>query len=74
MTKIRRGKDGRAAFTWVVELTVSRTWVEDGFNLDKERALSMLAHDLGYAYEDLELGAKILDAPDPKAIAKAQGA
>jgi hypothetical protein len=65
--------DGRMAYTWTVQFTVSETWVEDGFNLTDERALDMLAKTLSYAYIDRELAAKVVTAPDPKDIRRAQG-
>lgn len=71
-TRIVKGKDGRPAFKWTVEFTVSRTWVEDGFSLDDERAMDMLSKDLGYAHED-ELGAKVLSAPPARLVRIAQG-
>lgn len=59
-------------FKWTVEFTVDETWVADGFELTQERALEMLARDLSFA-DDHELGARIVSAPDQKAIRKAQG-
>ena len=59
-------------FRWVVEFTVDRVWVEDGFNLTDDRALQMLENDLQQAY-GYELGARVIEAPDQKEIAKAQG-
>lgn len=59
-------------YKWVVEFTVSSTWVEDGFDLDDERAHRMLAEHLPYAYGH-ELGARVLSAPDPKRIRVEQG-
>ena len=59
-------------FKWVVEFEVDETWVTDGFELTDERALEMLASDLAYAYGH-ELGAKVIKAPDPLRVAKAQG-
>lgn len=59
-------------FKWVVEFTVDETWVADGFELTAERAMDMLMHDLGYARED-ELGTRVLKAPKPEVIRKAQG-
>jgi hypothetical protein len=60
-------------FKWTVEFQVHETWVEDGFDLTDERALDMLAHDLSYANIGTELKAKVLDAPSPMRIKKAQG-
>lgn len=59
-------------FKWTVEFTVTKNWIEDGFDLTSERAHAMLASDLSYAY-DHELGAKVTKAPDPELIAKTQG-
>jgi hypothetical protein len=61
-----------ARFKWTVEFEVDETWVADGFDLTDERALQMLANDLSYAYGH-ELGAKVLKAPKPEAVRKAQG-
>ena len=60
-------------FTWTVEFQVSRTWVEDGFDLTDERALDMLSEDLSYANIERELKAKVLSAPDPHEVAQAMG-
>lgn len=67
------GKDGRRVYVWRVEFQVSETWVEDGFDLTDERALSMLSRDLGYANIETELGARVLASPNPTTIAKASG-
>jgi hypothetical protein len=70
---VKTTPDGRKAYTWTVQFTVSETWVEDGFNLTDEHALDMLAKTLSYAYIDRELAAKVVQAPDPKDIRRAQG-
>lgn len=59
-------------FKWTVEFEVDEVWVADGFNLDDERAQEMLLVDLGYARPH-EVSAKVISAPDPKSIKKAQG-
>ena len=59
-------------FKWTVEFQVHRTWVEDGFDLDDERALNMLSHDISWAV-DGELRAKVLKRPNKKEVLKAQG-
>lgn len=59
-------------FKWVVEFTVDETWVADGFDLTEERAHEMIQNDLRYSYST-ETSAKVITAPDPKLIAKAQG-
>lgn len=69
----KTSRDGRRVFRWVVELEVSETWVEDGFNLDDERALNMLARTLGWATIGTELGARVLEAPPPREVKKARG-
>lgn len=59
-------------FKWTVEIQVDQSWVADGFDMTDERAHSMLAKTLPFAYGH-ELKAKVLSAPDPELIAKAQG-
>lgn len=59
-------------FKWVVEFSVDKIWVADGFNLTNDRALSMLESDLQLAYLG-ELGAKVIESPDPDSILKVQG-
>ncbi len=60
-------------FKWTVEFTVAECWIADGFNLTAERALEMMASDLGYANTGTELGARIIKAPKLSALLKAQG-
>lgn len=60
-------------YKWIVEFQVSSVWVEDGFNLTKERALDMLANDLQMAEIGHELKAKIIKAPKANEIRKEQG-
>lgn len=62
-----------AKFKWVVEFTIDPSWVADGFDLTKERAIDMLATDLMYANPKTELGARIIKAPNKADIRKAQG-
>lgn len=62
----------RHRFKWIVEFSVDKTWVEDGFELTADRAKNMLENDLQFAYGH-ELGARILKAPPQKDIAKVQG-
>lgn len=59
--------------SWVVRFEVSENWVADGFELTDERALDMLAHDLGYAIPGTELQAKVLRSPSQNRILKIQG-
>lgn len=61
-----------AKLKWTVEFEVDETWVADGFILTDERALEMLATDLGWASE-AELGAKVIKQPSLTKIAKLQG-
>ena len=58
---------------WVVEFYVDETWVADGFDLDDERALDMLANDLQWATIGTELDAKVIKRPDQRLINKLQG-
>ena len=60
-------------FKWVVEFEVTENWVEDGFDIDEDRAQDMLANALPYAYGH-ELKTKVIKVPDPKLIKKAQAA
>jgi hypothetical protein len=59
-------------FKWVVEFEVTSTWVEDGFNIDQDRARDMIANALPYAC-GTEFTATVKKAPDPKLIRKTQG-
>lgn len=59
--------------TWTVKLSVDESWVADGFELTNERALNMLANDLGWANIGTELAAKVVKAPSQKLIKKLQG-
>ena len=63
----------RTTFSWIVRFEVSGTWVADGFDLDHQRALDMLSHNLGYANIGTELNARVIAAPPPELIAKTQG-
>jgi hypothetical protein len=68
------GKKGRPRkwFKWTVEVKVHRSWVEDGFDLDNERAHHMLGGELPHAYGD-EFKAKVTSRPPRTEIRKAQG-
>lgn len=59
-------------FTWVVRFTVAPLWVQDGFTIDDERALGMLARAVGAGSAD-ELQAKVLEAPSFLQVARMQG-
>ena len=59
-------------YKWTVVFEIDETWVADGFDLTDERAQDIIAHALPYAYGH-ELGAKVIDAPDPNDIRRAQG-
>ena len=59
-------------FKWVVEFEVTESWVEDGFEINEDRANDMLASALPFAYGN-ELKAKVIKAPDAKLIRKTQG-
>jgi len=59
-------------FTWTVQFTVDKVWIEDGFNLTADRALDMILNDLSSATSS-EVKAKILTKPADSDMAKAQG-
>ena len=59
-------------FKWVVEFSVDPSWVADGFELTQERALAMLASDIGGAYNH-EIDARIVRAPTAARIRRVQG-
>ncbi len=59
-------------YEWTVKIKVSPVWVADGFDLDKDRLLEMIAHDLDHAHS-FEFDGEILSAPDPKQIQAEQG-
>ena len=59
-------------FKWVVEFEVTENWVEDGFNIDQDRATDIIANALPFAHGS-ELKATVLKAPDAKLIRITQG-
>lgn len=63
----------KKSFKWTVEFEVDECWVADGFDLDNDRALEMLANDLGWANINTELKARVIKAPKADLIAKTQG-
>lgn len=68
------GLDGRPVYRWLVEIDISESVVESGFTLDDDNALRMLQALLPYANASYEIGARVIAAPDPAAIRKAQTA
>ena len=63
---------GRRMYRWTVQIAVSETWVEDGFQLDDERAEAMLLRDLAYAHGH-EVACRVISKPLDEDVAKAQG-
>lgn len=59
-------------FTWTVRFTVAPIWIQDGFTISDERALSMLARTIGAGSAD-ELQAVVLECPSPLQIVRMQG-
>ncbi len=55
-----------------VEIGVADVWVADGFDLDDDRAQTMLEQHISWAYSH-ELRAKVIKAPSPARIRKEQG-
>jgi hypothetical protein len=66
------GSGPNRRFKWVVEFEVDESWVADGFDLNDDRAHEMIHRYVSYSYGH-EVSGKVLRAPDPKAIRKAQG-
>lgn len=64
--------DKKQTFKWTVEIEVDEKWVADGYDLDDIRATAMVLSDLVFA-EEHEVKAKVISAPNPEDIAKAQG-
>lgn len=61
-----------AKFKWTVEFTVDEVWVADGFEIDKDRALDMIATTLPHSVST-EFNARIIAKPPADKIARAQG-
>jgi hypothetical protein len=59
-------------YTWTVEITLDPTLVADGADLTDAKVHEMLSRFYSFAYGH-ELGARVIDAPDPEDIAKEQG-
>ena len=59
-------------FKWVVKFEVTENWVEDGFNIDQDRANDIIANALPFA-NGAEFKATVLKSPDAKLIRKIQG-
>lgn len=62
-----------AKLKWIVAFSVDETWIEDGFDIDNERALDILSKALPYANIGTELKARVIRRPDAGKIAKLQG-
>lgn len=61
-----------APFSWTVRFTVDPLWVADGFTLSDERALHMLAKEIGGGSSE-ELQASVLVSPLPADLVRMQG-
>ena len=59
-------------FKWVAEIYIDKVWVEDGFELTKERLKKMLENELLFSYSH-ETSCRIIQKPKPSDIAKVQG-
>ena len=62
----------RGKIKWVVEIGVDKCWVEDGFEMTRERMERMLQNELQFA-SGTEVSARIISAPDKRVIKKIQG-
>lgn len=56
---------------WTIEFNVHESWVKDGFNIDRQKAIIMLESLLPYA-KTSEIDARVISAPDPQLIIKLQ--
>ena len=59
-------------FKWTVEIAVDKLWVEDGFDLTRDRAHDMVAEMLSFAHGS-EFKARVISKPDRSLIRKVQG-
>jgi hypothetical protein len=72
MTKLKKTTRRTPTFlTWTVRVRVHKSWVEDGFDMDDERAHEMLATYTGA--HNSEIRAKVLTRPSKKLIRTIQG-
>lgn len=60
-------------FSWLIRVDVAPMWVADGFHMNNQVALDMLAEKLPYADMSFELGAAVLVGPDPRRIINENG-
>ncbi|MEI9747420.1 MULTISPECIES: hypothetical protein [Morganellaceae] len=60
-------------FSWLIRLDVAPLWVADGFCMNNQTALDMLANQLPYADMSFELGAAVIAGPDPRRIVNENG-
>lgn len=60
------------SFKWIVEFTVNEIWVEDGFDLNEDRAKEMIESALPFSNSS-ETKVKIIKFPSKKTISKIQG-
>lgn len=72
MAPRENGADGRPLYTWTVQIGVSETWVEDGFDLDNDRLADILGSHLGWA-TDAEYAGAVLASPPKNDVLRAQG-
>ena len=59
-------------YTWIIQITVDETWVEDGFDLTEEGTKNMIETALPYSWSH-ETSVKVLQSPTKESIRKAQG-
>lgn len=60
-------------FSWLIRVDVAPIWVADGFCMNNQAALDMLANQLPYADMSFELGAAVIAGPDPRRIINENG-
>lgn len=56
---------------WTVEIEVSDTWVEDGFDLTDDRMQSIMEKHLSYAYSH-EIRCRVVSRPPDEEVAAVQ--
>jgi hypothetical protein len=59
-------------FKWTLSVEVDETWVADGFDFTPDRVQEMSESLIAYAYPS-EVKVKVVTAPDPRDVRRAQG-
>jgi hypothetical protein len=62
----------RPTYKWTIEIEISETWVEDGFDVTDDRLHNLLMKALPWASGD-EVAGRVLTRPSDERVAKAMG-